>query len=86
MAAELLTTREADELLRVGSTRGWQLRARGELPIVRIGRRVLVSRADIEAFIAAHREAGNEIAAPGGDIPSAAGRIGRASARHSTQR
>ena len=85
MAAELLTTREADELLRVGSTRGWQLRARGELPIVRIGRRVLVSRADIEAFIAAHREAGNESAAPGGDIPNAAGRSRRASVNASSK-
>jgi len=82
---ELFTTREADELLRVGSTRGWQLRARGELPVVRIGRRVLVSRADIEAFIAAHREAGNEIAAPGGEIPSAAQRGRRASVNASAR-
>lgn len=65
-----MTTREADAILRVGSTRGWQLRARGELPIVKIGRRVLVSRADLDQFIAAHREGGQEGAA-GADSPAA---------------
>lgn len=83
---ELLTTKEADAVLRVGSTRGWQLRARGELPIVKIGRRVLVARRDLDAFIEAHREAGNESAAVGGDSPTAARRFGRASSRNSAPR
>lgn len=82
---ELLTTKEADAVLRVGSTRGWQLRARGELPIVKIGRRVLVARADLDEFIANHREPGHESAAGTDQIPAA--REGsRARGIHSTPR
>jgi excisionase family DNA binding protein len=54
----MLTLRETAAELRLGSTKTWQLCARGELPVVRLGRRVLVTRTDLDAYISAHREGG----------------------------
>ena len=55
----MLTLRETAAELRLGSTKTWQLAATGAIPTVRFGRRVLVTRADLDQFIAAHREGGD---------------------------
>jgi len=67
----LLTLRETASALRLGSTMTWQLVARGEIPCVRLRRRVLVARADLDRFIAEHREGGE--GAAGTTIPAARG-------------
>lgn len=71
---EHLTLRETAAELRLGATKTWQLTATGELPTIRIGRRVLVSRADLDAFLAVHRGGGNDIAAQS-DTPGAKLRV-----------
>ena len=57
---DLLTAEQAAELLRIGRARLWELYASGELVGVKIGRRRLWRREDIDAFIerriAAERE------------------------------
>jgi len=47
----LLDSREVSRLLGIGRTKAFQLMAREELPVVRIGRCVRVSRAGLEAWI-----------------------------------
>lgn len=47
----LLTARQSWERLSISGTKFWQLVARGEMPVVRIGRAVRVRPADIEAYI-----------------------------------
>ena len=74
----MLTLRETAAELRLGSTKTWQLAATGALPTVRLGRRVLVRRQDLDRFIEAHLEGGNESAARAG-TPAAVG--ARASGR-----
>jgi len=44
---------EAARLLGLAPRTAWQLVARGAWPVVRVGRRTLVRRADLEAFLAA---------------------------------
>jgi excisionase family DNA binding protein len=50
--ALLVDSREVARLLGVGRTKAFELMARDELPVVRIGRCVRVSRAALEAWIA----------------------------------
>lgn len=58
MTAPLLcTVDEAAELLSIGRTKTYKLIADGQLRTVRIGRRRLVPRAEIEAFVAELLEA-----------------------------
>lgn len=51
---ELLTVDETIEVLRVGRTTVNQLLWSGELPSIKVGRRRLVRRDDIEQFLEAH--------------------------------
>jgi excisionase family DNA binding protein len=44
----LLSVPEAAQLLGVGRTFGWELARSGQLPTIRLGRRVLVPRAALE--------------------------------------
>ncbi len=61
--AVLLPAEPAFELLGLGRTKGWELIRSGELPTVRVGRRRLIHRRDLEAFAA--RLAGHETAPDG---------------------
>lgn len=47
-----VAVREAAKRLSVGKSTVWLLIARGELPVVRIGRRTLIRTVDLEAFAA----------------------------------
>jgi excisionase family DNA binding protein len=47
-----VAVREAARRLSVGKSTVWLLIARGELPVVRIGRRTLIRTIDLEAFAA----------------------------------
>jgi excisionase family DNA binding protein len=78
----MLTMRETAAYLRLGSTKTWQLAASGELPVVRLGRRVLVTRDDLDDYIRAHREGGSN-SAPTGRTPVRAPRGARKSGRTS---
>ncbi len=40
-----------------------KLRSRGRVPHVRLGKRILYTQADVESFLAAHRQAAVEVAA-----------------------
>ncbi len=53
----LLTAREAARLLSVSERTLWSFTNEGAIPVVRIGRRVLYSPADLHAFIDANRGA-----------------------------
>ncbi len=57
-APEVLTVPEAAAILRVGRTTLFDAIARGEVPAIRVGRRVLVARATLEQLIAAPSGAG----------------------------
>ena len=48
----VLTVAEAADLLRVSRAFAYELVARGELPAVRLGRRIVVPRAAIERMLA----------------------------------
>lgn len=48
----LLTVEEAAQRLGIGRTLAWQLVRKGELPVVRLGRCVRVSRRALEEWIA----------------------------------
>jgi excisionase family DNA binding protein len=49
--ATVLTVPEAARILRLSRTFAYQLVAEGELPCLRLGRRVLIPRSALEAFI-----------------------------------
>jgi excisionase family DNA binding protein len=53
--SELLTVDEVIKVLRVGRTTTNQLMWSGELPSVKVGRRRLVRRTDLERFIEAQQ-------------------------------
>jgi excisionase family DNA binding protein len=79
-----MTLNETAAELRLGPTKLGQLTARGELPVVRFGRRLLVTRRDLDAYIEAHRE-GAPLGATGSDqLPVARGGR-RASANRSVR-
>lgn len=48
----LLTVSEAAEVLRISKTYVYELANRGALPVVRLGRRVLIHRESLNAWIA----------------------------------
>jgi excisionase family DNA binding protein len=52
----LVSVPEAARLLGVGTTFGWAMVHSGEIPSVRLGRRVLVPRAVLEQLAGAHRD------------------------------
>jgi len=54
----LLDSREVARLLGIGRTKAFQLMANGELPVVRIGRCVRVSRAAVGEWIDGYVEQG----------------------------
>lgn len=81
---ELLTLHEATETLRLGESMIYKIIGKGDLPVVRIGRRVLVRRQDLEAFIEARLE-GAPVGAASGDQPPAA-REGRRAAGNRSAR
>lgn len=56
----LLTVGEAARLLRLSRTFTYDLAARGELPVIRLGRRVLVPRASLERFVNDKQAAASE--------------------------
>lgn len=51
----LLRVEAAAILLGIGRTKMYELIQRGEIPVVRIGRRTLLHRSDLEAFAQAQR-------------------------------
>lgn len=53
--SDRLTLREAHEWLRVSPVTLYRLMARGEIAVVRIGRRTFVERSELERFIASRR-------------------------------
>ena len=57
---ELLTVDETIEVLRVGRTTVNQLLWSGTLPSIKIGRRRLIRRRDVEEFLAEHEYAPKE--------------------------
>jgi excisionase family DNA binding protein len=54
----LLSLPEVCKETRLGKRKVWELSHSGELPIVRVGRRVLVPRAGLEAWIEANTQGG----------------------------
>jgi len=52
---EWLTLREVQEMLSIGRTKAWQLVASGEVPAVKIGRSVRVSRKELEGWLEEQR-------------------------------
>jgi excisionase family DNA binding protein len=52
---EWLTLREMQEMLPIGRTKAWQLVASGEVPAVKIGRSVRVSRKELEGWLEEQR-------------------------------
>ncbi len=55
----LLTVEEAARHLGIGRTLAWQLVRKGELPVVRLGRCVRVSRQALEEWIARQAQGGH---------------------------
>lgn len=81
---ELLTLQEATETLRLGETMIYKIIGKGDLPVVRIGRRVLIRRQDLEAFILARLD-GVPVCAAGGEQPPATLEGRRVRARRSAR-
>ena len=52
---EWLTLREMQEMFSIGRTKAWQLVASGEVPAVKIGRSVRVSRRELERWLEEQR-------------------------------
>jgi len=52
---EWLTLWEMQEMLSIGRTKAWQLVASGEVPAVKIGRSVRVSRRELERWLEEQR-------------------------------
>jgi excisionase family DNA binding protein len=52
---EWLTIKEVQEILAIGRTKAWQLVASGEIPAIRIGRSVRISRRDLDAWLRQQR-------------------------------
>ena len=52
---EWLTLREMQEMFSIGRTKAWQLVASGEVPAVKIGRSVRVSRKELEQWLEEQR-------------------------------
>jgi excisionase family DNA binding protein len=52
---EWLTLRQVQEILGIGSTKGYSLVATGEIPSVRIGRSIRISRQELERWLEEQR-------------------------------
>jgi len=52
---EWLTLREMQEMFSIGRTKAWQLVASGEVPAVKIGHSVRVSRRELERWLEEQR-------------------------------
>ena len=52
MRTELLRVEDAAEILQIGRTKVYELMARGELPVVRIGRSVRIPCGSLQDWIA----------------------------------
>jgi excisionase family DNA binding protein len=52
---EWLTLRQVQEILGIGSTKAYELVATGEIPSVRIGRAIRVSRQELERWLEEQR-------------------------------
>ncbi len=59
----LLTVQEAAALLRVSRNAAYDLVARGELPAIRLGRQIRISRALIEGWVSGHGPSGEAVTA-----------------------
>ena len=59
----VLTVTEAAEALRLSRSFTYKLIARGDLPSLRLGRRVLIPRTALQSFIETHAVGGNATAA-----------------------
>jgi excisionase family DNA binding protein len=53
-SADVLTIREVARVLRIGRNLAYEAAQRGELPVVRIGRRLLVPRLALERLLAGY--------------------------------
>ncbi len=60
----LLTEPEAADALGISPRALWDLRSRGEIPVVRVGRSVRYSIRDLEAWIDRNRSTGGSAAEP----------------------
>ena len=56
----VLTVEEVAEVLRIGRTSAYEAVRRGEIPTVKIGRRVIVPRAALERLLASTLEGGEQ--------------------------
>jgi excisionase family DNA binding protein len=54
-AREWITLREMQEVLGIGSTKAYSLVASGEVPSVRIGRAIRISRKELEHWLEVQR-------------------------------
>lgn len=52
----ILRADEAFRLLKVGRTKGYELLRSGDLPVVRVGRRLLVPRSALEDWVRRHTD------------------------------
>jgi excisionase family DNA binding protein len=57
-STRLLNAKQAASQLQIGTRKLWELTNRGEIPSVRIGRRVLYDPRDLDQFIAASKQGG----------------------------
>jgi len=62
MAVKLLSVKDACDLLGVGRTTLYQLRKRGLIRSVRIGRRVLFDLRDLEIFVEKSKQKAADVA------------------------
>lgn len=77
-----LTVRQASRVLCVSSWLLYQAIRLGELPVIRWGRRVVIDREDLAAFIATKRDGGVlQQMSDSGSVPRAAGRDRTTTAR-----
>lgn len=51
---ELLRPEDVQSILRIGRSKVYEMIARGELPVVRIGRAVRIPRDELERWVAEH--------------------------------
>lgn len=58
------TPYELQEMLHLSQTRIYQLIETGQLPVIRIGRKILISEQDLRAFLEARKEGGKNNVRP----------------------
>lgn len=61
LQTELMRVEEAADVLQIGRTKVYELMARHELPVVRIGRSVRIPRRRLQEWIVQRTEGGGEI-------------------------